>query len=129
MMSRGTGQPVVLRAGEKRSVGEVRVERWDRSARLLRAARRWGILWGIAVVSILVPVAHFVLVPAFLIAGPIGGLARYRERSAVLGGEGGCPSCGARMSIDAHPDRWPFLEHCDACQRAVWVERTDVAGH
>ena len=125
MMSRGAAQPVTLRAGEQRSAGEVRVERWDGSARLVRAAKSWALLWALAVVSILVPVAHFVLVPAFLLAGPIAGVARYRQRSGVLGGEATCPSCGARMIIEARADRWPFLEHCEACGRAVWVERTE----
>lgn len=126
MMSRGRGQPVALSAGEKRSVGEVRVQHWERSARLLRAAKRWGALWGLAILSILVPVAHFVLVPGFLIAGPVAALARYRQTSEILGGEGACPACGVSLTIEPRADRWPFLERCQACHASVWIERIDA---
>ncbi len=126
MMLRGTGQPVALTAARKRSAGEVRIEHWTRAQRLLRAAKRWGFLWALAVVSVLIPVAHFVLVPGFLVAGPISAVARYRQKSGVIRGEGPCPNCGARLTIEARADSWPFYESCQTCSERVWVEKTDA---
>ena len=71
------------------------------------------------------PVAHFVLVPGFLVAGPIAAVSRYRKKSGVLGGEATCPACGARLVIEAREDAWPFLVHCGTCQAKAWVERAD----
>jgi hypothetical protein len=127
MMSHGTAQPVVLIVGNERTTGEVRIERWDPSARLLRAAKRWVVLWGLAVVSVLVPVAHFVLVPALLIAGPIAAFMRWRQRSGVLGGEGMCPACRVLMTIDAHADEWPLFDVCEACRATPRVEKPGFA--
>lgn len=127
MMSRGTAQPVVLITGDRRVPGEVRVERWDKPARLLRAAKRLAVLWGLAVVSVLIPIAHFVLVPGLLIAGPIAAYLRFRQESGVLGGEGSCPFCGKTMTIDDHPDEWPFFETCEACHDPARIEKPEVA--
>jgi hypothetical protein len=125
MMARGEAQPVTLSAGEKRAAGEIRVDRWDRTQRLFRAAKSWGAFWGLALASILVPVAHFILVPGFLIAGPIAGVSRYRQKSGVLGGEAICPSCGARLVIEGREDAWPFLVYCGTCKETAWVDRKD----
>jgi hypothetical protein len=123
MMSRGSAQPVALVAQAGRSIGQVRIERWDPSARTLRAVTRLGILWGLAVLSVLLPVVHFVLVPALLITGPISALARYRQRSGVLGGEGTCPACSAPLEIAAGADEWPIDEVCKSCGAQVRVEK------
>lgn len=129
MMTRGSGQPIALSAGEKRSLGEVRIEHWETSARLLRAAKRWGALWALAIVSVVVPVAHFILVPGFLIAGPISAFARYRQKSGVVAGEGPCPSCGVSLTIGARADSWPFVEHCPSCHSSVWIEKIGIGAH
>jgi hypothetical protein len=127
MKSRGTGQPVTLIVGKDYTTGEVTIERWDGRARLLRAAKRWAVLWAFAAVSILVPVAHFVLVPGLIIAGPIAAFMRWRQHSGVLGGEGTCPACRKPMTIDAHADEWPLFEICEACRAAVRVEKREAA--
>ncbi len=126
MMLRGSAQPVALIAAGNRSVGEVRIERWTPAARLRRAAKRWTVLWALAALSVLIPVAHFVLVPALLIAGPISAVARYRQRSGVIAGEGVCPSCGARFIIEAREDTWPFFAPCEACHEVARIEK--IAG-
>jgi hypothetical protein len=69
MMSRGTGRPVVLIADARRAAGQVRFQRWDRAARFGQTAKALAALWGLALVSVAIPVAHFLLVPALLIAG------------------------------------------------------------
>lgn len=122
MMSRGIGRPVVLIAGARRATGQVRFQRWARSARLGRAAKALAAFWGLALISVVIPVAHFVLVPAFLIAGPIAAFRRLRQQSGILGGEGACPGCGVRLNIEAHGDEWPLFDVCQACRTPVRIE-------
>lgn len=121
MMSRGAGLSIALIVGNERTAGEARVERWD------GAAKAWAALWGLAIASVLVPVAHFVLVPALLLAGPIAAFVRWRQRSGVLGGQGTCPACRAPMSIEGQADEWPFFQICEACRAAVRVEKRELA--
>jgi len=62
-----------------------------------RLARAIGVLaacWAAAVVSIFIPLAHFVLVPGFLVLGIGLGLVRGRERERLLSLRGTCPRCG-----------------------------------
>ncbi len=122
MMARGSGRPVVLIADASRAAGEVRFQSWDRRARLGRAALAWAAFWGVALVSVVIPVLHFLLVPGFLIAGPIAAFRRWRQQSGILGGEGKCPKCGVRMFIEAHPDEWPLFDICGACRASVRIE-------
>jgi hypothetical protein len=122
MMSRGSGRPIVLIADAKRTAGQVRFQHWARSARLGRATKVLAALWGLAVLSVAIPVAHFLLVPAFLIAGPIAAFRRLRQESGILGGEGVCPACGVQMVIEAHADEWPFFDVCQACSTPVRIE-------
>ncbi len=124
MMLRGSAQPVALIAGKNRAVGEVRIERWTPAARLRRAAKRWIVLWALAALSVLIPVAHFILVPALLIAGPVSAVARYRQRSGVIAGEGICPSCAGRLIIEAREDTWPFFAPCEACHEVARIEKS-----
>jgi hypothetical protein len=128
MMSRGSGRTVVLIAGAKRASGQVRLQHWTRSARLGRAAKWLAALWGLAVVSVAIPVAHFLLVPAFLIAGPIAAFRRLRQESGILGGEGTCPACGVQMVIEAHADEWPFFDVCQSCSTPARIEAAGAQG-
>ena len=122
MMARGSGRPVTMIADVRHAAGEIRFQHWDRAARLLRAAKAWAVLWGLAVVSVLIPVAHFILVPAFFIAGPIAAFRRFRQESGILGGEGLCPACGGRIVIEAHADDWPLFDICGVCRASVRIE-------
>jgi hypothetical protein len=122
LMSRGRAQQVVLIVGDRRGPGEVRFQRWDRRARLWRAAKVCLALWAVAAICVLIPIAHFILVPAFFIAGPVAASKRLRETGGILGGEGACPACGRGMIIDAHVDEWPLFEPCAACRASVRIE-------
>lgn len=123
IMKRGEARAVSLVAsGGRRSVGEVRVQRWTPGDRAVRAAGVWAACWALGAVSVLVPAAHFVLVPLFLAAGPIAAYLRARTESSVLGGTAPCPACGEAFAIDAAPERWPLKDVCGACRVQVEIE-------
>src|SRR5512140_1627824 len=66
----------------------VRVARHDPGQRTRRALKSLGIFWGLAVVSVLVPIAHFVLVPGFFVLGIVLFVRRTSEAASVLGASG-----------------------------------------
>lgn len=104
--------------------GTVQIQFWDKSMRTKRALKFLAICWALAVVSIVIPLAHFVLVPAFLIAGPIGASRFWNQTSIVLSGSSTCPDCKSALPIVRSSDQWPLSEMCSKCQTNLNVEKS-----
>lgn len=116
-------RPVRLSAlGGRESYGEVRVKRWSPRERALRAIKVGGACWALAVVSVFVPAAHFILVPLFLVAGPIAAYFTARTLSSVLGGSAKCPACGGAFVIAGAREQWPLEDVCAACHTQVVID-------
>jgi hypothetical protein len=88
--------------------------------RLARALTALGTLWGLALVGLFIPVAHFILVPTFVTAGIVMAVLRAREDRRLLLVRGRCPRCGieqefaagGRLTSEAHLD-------CPHCHNSV----------
>ena len=95
---------------------------YDSGDRLKRALGRLALLWAIAGVSLFIPLAHFVLVPGFLIAGPVVAMMVYRSEQARERSDGHCPVCEKEISIklDAK-DETPKWTYCPACNAALQI--------
>ena len=102
--------------------GVIRVQSWSASERSRRAIQIGSLLAGLGLVSVILPILHFFLVPGFLIAAPIAAWSVLRQQSLVLGGEGPCPDCGAPFQIGRNPERFPMDDVCTACRRRVQVQ-------
>jgi hypothetical protein len=99
-------------AGESRA-GTLHVQVFSDRERWLRALRMLGIMWGLAVLTVFIPIAHFVLVPGFLIAGPVMAVLRYRAGESVEGATGECPTCGQPVTVPLDPaTRLPVWTYC-----------------
>ncbi|MCM2277621.1 MAG: hypothetical protein NDJ89_06050 [Oligoflexia bacterium] len=116
---------VRLESGESVLPGELWLREWTRRERMLRALKFGGGSWGLALVSVFLPLLHFVLVPAFLIAGPLVAFFVFNQESLVLGGKGKCPHCGGDFSIRRGAPRFPISDLCTRCQRTVLVRAGD----
>ena len=69
------------------------------SERMTRVLGALGVCWGIAVVAVFMPVAHFFLVPTFLLLGVVLAVLRSREDVRLLGAHGRCPRCGVEQDF------------------------------
>ena len=67
--------------------------------RLGRTLGGLGMFSGLAVAGLFIPVAHFVLVPAFVVAGIIAAVKRAREDCRLVLLRGACPRCGATQEF------------------------------
>ena len=67
--------------------------------RFARTLAGLGMFWGLALASVFIPVAHFVLVPTFVVAGIVMALKRAREDRRLLLVRGACPRCGAVQEL------------------------------
>ncbi len=65
--------------------------------RTFRTLSGVGMFWALAFGGLFIPVAHFFLVPAFVVAGIVMGIKRAREDRRLLGVRGACPRCGVEQ--------------------------------
>jgi hypothetical protein len=114
--------PVHLSAADgRRQAGELELRVWSPAERRGRAIRAWGICWAIMVCSVFIPLAHFVLVPGFFLAGPIVAWFVSRVPNAVTGGEARCPSCGEPFEFARRSLKWPLRDVCGRCHTEVSI--------
>lgn len=67
--------------------------------RFARTLAGLGMFWGLALASVFIPVAHFVLVPTFVVAGIVMAVKRAREDRRLVLVRGACPRCGAVQEL------------------------------
>ncbi len=115
---------VEIVAQKGRTPATVYIQTWSRSQRQMRALKALGIWWGVAIISVLVPIAHFILVPLFFLVGLIAPIFAYFRESIVLGGIGTCPICEEPFEIVRSLDIWPLTDICSHCHNHVTVEKT-----
>jgi len=108
--------------GATRTTAVVRVVTYQRPARIRRAAAALAVAWAAALVSVFIPLAHFVLVPGFLVAGLVAFRARLGAQDVAIDGRGTCPDCGQEQALDVK-GRWqvPRAVTCRACQRGLTI--------
>ena len=106
--------------GKPSTSAEVDLIRRPRAERMRRATLAWAACWGLAIVAVFIPLLHFILVPALLIAGPLVARARWREKATVLVARGVCPGCEHRQVL---PLKQPAAEsmplRCPECGRPI----------
>ena len=100
--------------------GSVTIRAFDRHERVRRALAGLGKWWGVAVLSVFIPVAHFVLVPSFLAYGAWQFFQRLGTVELVIAARGTCPDCGAEQALDLAA-RWraPQPVTCRLCHRGL----------
>ena len=129
-MAESEARPILITdSNGGRAEGTLYVKRFSGRDRVMRALGMLGLMWLLGVISIAIPIAHFVLVPAFLIAGPIAALLRYRATEQFERVTGACPTCGSGVSIDLDSsDRLPLWTYCPPSDDPIHVLETSPAG-
>src|SRR3569833_1547236 len=85
---------IVIKGAEQERDGVLRLHVFSPQDRVMRAAKVWGLCWLLATITLFIPIAHFVLVPGFLLAGPIWAIKRYGVTLALEQVTGHCPNNG-----------------------------------
>ena len=92
-------------------------DRWKATLKLL------GILWGLALASLFVPLAHWVLVPGFLLAGPIAAFFTFRTERHLLAGTLSCPLCEEAIGYKRQSAHWPVGMTCPKCRNLLELHK------
>jgi hypothetical protein len=116
-------QAVILRheaAGA--SAGELHVQVFDNRDRMRRAVLAWLACWGLALASLPIIFAHWVLVPGFLLAGPFIAYRYYHVISVSKKITGTCPSCAQDMELGLETsDQLPMWRYCPLCHESLYI--------
>ena len=105
--------------GQPSSAGLL-VARFDAGQRMRRAVKGLAGFWGAMVVSVFLPVAHFVLVPSFFFVGIYQFFKRLRVSELVRGAHGVCPDCGAEQDFETGARlALPMSVRCAKCRRGL----------
>lgn len=92
-----------------------------------RNALRWlGICWGLALASIPIALAHFILVPGFLIGGLVMAWRKYGEANQIMRQNAKCAYCDSPIEIAARPETWPFEVTCPNCRNILTIKKTAI---
>ncbi len=103
----------IVNSEGKETSGSLRLRVYGPRERMKRAMKALGICWGLAVVTVFIPIAHFVLVPGFFIAGPVTAFLRYRVTETMDSVTGHCPTCGEEVTIPLEAsDQLPKWTYC-----------------
>lgn len=123
LRERGQSVPVkVKRRQGDPAEAEVFVYTLSGRERAMRGLKMLGLFWLLALVSILLPVLHFVLVPLFAVVGPIAAWLGYRREQIILGGITPCPECAAPFDVGQGAVEWPLQAQCPGCRAIVRME-------
>lgn len=103
-----------------RTSGIVTIQAFDRTRRWRRALQGLGKWWGVALLSVFIPIAHFVLVPSFLLYGVWQGVQRLGTTEVARDARGTCPDCGQDQVLEL-ASRWhtPQSVTCRRCRRSL----------
>lgn len=118
---------VHLTSDSKTRQGIAFIREWDKKGRIKRALKTLAICWGLMIISILIPIAHFILVPSFLILGPFLAFKVYRTQSMLIGGTGKCPHCDHDFLIEKSHLNWPLHDLCSFCQSSVIIYQKQIS--
>jgi len=106
-------------SGEERDA-RLEIRAFDRAARLRRAVGGLAAWWTVAIACAFIPVAHFALVPGFLLFGLFTFVQRLRTATVVVAARGSCPDCDAEQDLDLlGPWREGRDLACRACHRSL----------
>jgi hypothetical protein len=103
--------------------------RFDRARRLRRALAALLGFWGAMVVSVFIPIAHFVLVPSLFLAGIYQFVRRLKVGEQVRGVHGVCPDCGTEQDFELGTRLAPPQAiQCRGCRRGLTLSAAGGRG-
>ncbi len=107
---------------DKTGTTEASVRTLSKGERFMIGLRATGITWGIAVLCVLIPVFHFILVPAFLFAGLVMFFIQYRKTEFLKSAQVKCPKCANIFHLKNLSFNWPLRQTCPNCQMVLLLE-------
>jgi hypothetical protein len=111
---------------ELTTTGQMQTTWFDQRDCVKRGLLKLGLFWLLAVGSLPIIFAHWVLVPGFFLAGPWMAYRTYKigyRRDHVTGD---CPACKANITIKLEAkDELPKWAYCPGCNAPLQINHSD----
>ncbi len=108
---------------DKRSESVLVISEFIKSYRVIRALKALAICWAIALLCILIPILHFVLVPAFFFVGLFMFFMQMGIHYQLVSGQIQCPNCDKTMPLKPEAFDWPKREICSHCRADLTINK------
>ena len=110
---------------DRREPGVITVREFSPRDRMMNALKKLALWWGASILSVLIPVFHFVTVPLFFFLGIFMAYRDYKSPGLVLSGNTTCPHCQTSIQMKKTNLQWPLVEICQSCARVVRMEKSE----
>lgn len=107
----------------KTKEGQILLKIFTQNERLRRTLMTLIGFWLLSLFCILIPVAHFLLVPVFFLLSPFLALKKWQQDASIIGGECLCPECSEKIVLGSLTAHWPLTLTCMNCKARVSVEK------
>lgn len=114
-----TLQAVQLEAGGKSSQGTATLALYTEAEKTQRARKAFFLFLGLGFFSVFLPLAHFFLVPGFLLASPWAYRWAKKQRGLLQKLEAPCPFCTKPIHHAGGGLDWPLRFVCSHCHEPV----------
>jgi len=102
---------------------EMHVVSFTKQEQKVRALQALAMFWLIALICVLIPIAHFILVPGFLIGGIIVAKRRWNRDMEGIDANGSCPACSNNIRINLEKNaELPQWHDCPECGDALELQ-------
>lgn len=102
--------------------GAAIVANFSRGERFIRSLKILGACWGLAMIAIIIPALHFLLVPLFFFGGIFGAAFTYVRTRELKMGSATCPFCKIDIPIGQSKLSWPLPIQCGKCKQELYVQ-------
>ncbi len=116
-------QIVVAMDADRQAESVVLARDFNHAERFLSGLKFLAMCWGIAVISILVPILHFFLVPGFLVGGIAIFFIRYCRKDYLELAELSCPNCHKAFRLEKLSFNWPLRQACPSCEKILLLKK------
>lgn len=108
---------------QKKSQGIVITRKYDEKERNRRMIKYSGGSLVASIISVFIPLLHFVLVPGFIIAAIV--FAVYYSRPAnIERAKAKCPECGVDFVISKGKPLFPLDDVCGSCHHKITINKS-----
>ena len=108
---------------KKKSSGVVITRKYDEKERNRRIIKYSGGSFAAAILSIFIPLLHFVLVPGFIIAS-IAFAVFYSRPANIERAKAKCPECGVDFVISKGKPVFPIDDVCASCHHKITINKS-----
>jgi hypothetical protein len=111
---------IVATSNETATHGTMEVQEFSEQGRVKRAWLMAFKCLGGTALCVLIPVAHFFLVPfGLLVVTPIMTIYTFRVKIKILSATIDCPACHNPLNVLTTQERYPIYENCGSCHRQI----------